>query len=251
MSFNIRAMKATIKKPRVGIYGSVSAGLGVFKVLTSILGYDPFLIAEVNQDAVVAPVCGRAKTFGAHFTIYDIFTPTDYDSFILRLREIISAYRPFYFKFVRFSGYIRGDYQGKSVYDEKMKTVLALDFDEESAMMVSAIHTNIVKNIQDLRAAIEPEFNQDIFRNVPELWKLIQQFGAPYVLNNYSPHLTIASKLSGSDKELERMIHYMSETYGREILDKPIPFDAIYIFEEIIGGKFNGYFKVRDILKLS
>ena len=237
-------------KPRIGIYGSVPKGSDFFNILTHILGYDPYLIKEVQQDEVIAPVCGRAKTFGVHFTIYDIFTPTDYSAVIVRLKEIISHYKTFNFQFSGFSGYVRGDYQSKSVYIEKMKTVLGLDFDKDSIARFSRIHADIVENIQDLRSIIEPEFDKDIFRNIPELYQLIQLYGAPYVLQNYSPHLTVASKLNGSEEQYSQMISYLNRTYGDKLLNKHIPFDAIYIFEEIIDREFNGYFKIKDVLKL-
>jgi len=238
------------KKPRIGIYGSVPRDSEFFGILTRILGYDPYLVKEIEQDGIIAPVCGRAKTFGAHFTIYDIFTPTDYDAVIERLKEIIGRYESFDFKFTGFSGYVRGDYQGKSVYDDKMKTVLALDFDDDSIGKIKQIHADIVQNIQDLRSAIEPEFDKEIFRNIPELWRLIQQFGAPYVLENYSPHLTVASRLDGSEKQYDQLISYLEKTYGDRLLDKSIPFGAIYIFEEIVDGEFYGYFRIRDVLRL-
>lgn len=239
------------QKPRVGIYGSVPKDSEVFNKITLILGYDPFQVKEVEQDQIIAPVCGRAKTFGAHFTIYDIFTPTDLEKLIDRARQIIADIEPFDFTFTRFTGYARGDYQGKSVYDDKSKTVLALDFDSKSAEKFSRIHEKIVTGIQDLREKIEPEFDKEIFQNVPELWRLIQTYGAPYVLENYEPHLTLASKLDGSNTTLAKLINYLNDNYGEEILNKKIPFDRIYIFQEILGGKFDGYFKVIDEISLA
>jgi len=44
---------------------------------------------------------------------------------------------------------------------------------------------------------------------------------------------------------------YLNENYGKEILNKKIPFDRIYIFQEILGGKFDGYFKVIDEIFLA
>jgi len=239
------------QKPHIGIYGSVPKNSEVFNKIASILGYDPFQVKEVEQDQMIAPVCGRAKTFGAHFTIYDIFTPTDLEKLIDRIRQIIAETEPFDFTFPRFAGYARGDYQGKSVYDDKSKTVLALDFDNESVEKFNQIHKKIVTHIQDLREKIEPEFDKEIFRNVPELWQLIQKYGAPYVLKNYKPHLTLASKLDGSDATLAKLINYLNNNYGKEILNKKIPFDRIYIFQEILGGKFDGYFKAIDEIFLA
>lgn len=239
------------QKPRIGIYGSAPKDSEVFNKITSILGYNPFRVKEVEQDQAIAPVCGRAKTFGAHFTIYDIFTPTDFEKLIDRVRQIIAEIEPFDFTFLKFTGYARGDYQGKAVYDDKLKTVLALDFDNESAEKFNQIHKKIVTRIQDLREKIEPEFDKEIFRNVPKLWQLIQKYGAPYVLENYGPHLTLASKLDGSDVTLVKLINYLNDNYGKEILNKKIPFDRIYIFQEILGGKFDGYFKVIDEIFLA
>jgi len=237
-------------KPRIGIYGSVPRESEFFDILTHLLGYDPYLVKEVEQDKIISPVCGRAKTFGAHFTIYDIFTPTDYDAVIEKLKEIISQYSVFKFKFVGFSGYVRGDYQGKSVYSDRMKTVLALDFDDASIGIIKNIHANIVQNIQKYRSIVEPEFDKDIFRNVPELWQLIQRYGAPYVLQNFTPHLTVASKLNGSEEQCDKMITYLDKKYGDKLFNKDIIFDAIYIFEEIIDNDFGGYFRIKDVLKL-
>lgn len=234
------------QKPRIGIYGSAPKDSEVFNKITSILGYDPFRVKEVEQDQTIAQSCGRAKTFGAHFTIYDIFTPTDLEKLTDRVKQIIADIEPFDFTFSRFTGHVRGDYQGKSVYDDKSETVLALDFDSESAEKFSRIHKKIVTGIQDLREKIEPEFDKEIFRNVPELWRLIQKYGAPYVLENYEPHLTLSSKLDGSNATLAKLINYLDDNYGKKILDKKIPFDRIYIFQEILGGKFEGYFKVID-----
>ncbi len=239
------------QKPRVGIYGSVPKDSEVFNKITSILGYDPFRVKEVEQDQMIAPVCGRAKTFGAHFTICDIFTPTDFEKLINRVKRIIADIEPFDFTFSKFAGYARGDYQRKSVYDDKSKTVLALDFDNESVKKFNQIHKKIVTCIQDLREKIEPEFDKEIFRNVPELWQLIQKYGAPYVLENYEPHLTLSSRLDGSDVTLAKLISYLNDNYGKEILNKKIPFDRIYIFQEILGEKFDGYFKVIDEIFLA
>jgi len=239
------------QKPRIGIYGSVPKNSEVFNKIASILGYDPFQVKEVEQDQMIAPVCGRAKTFGAHFTIYDIFTPTDLEKLINRVRKITADIEPFDFTFSKFAGYARGDYQGKSVYDDKSNTVLGLDFDNKSAEKFNRIHKKIVTGIQDLREKIEPEFDKEIFRNVPELWQLIQKYGAPYVLENYEPHLTLASKLDGSDATLAKLINYLNNNYGKEILNKKIPFDRIYIFQEILGGKFDGYFKAIDEIFLA
>lgn len=233
-------------KPRIGIYGSVPHGSEIFKVLSGLLVYDPFSVREVAQDSVVARVCGRAKTFGPHFTIYDIFTPTDYGALIVRLKELLAGRNGFEFYFTKFSGYVRGDYQGKSVYNDKLKTVLALDLDDESVKKIRALHKQIVENIQDFRVKIEPEFDKEIFRNNSELWPVIQKYGAPYVLRNYSPHLSVATKLSGDEGQLAGLFEYLDKNYRDKLIRKPIPFDGIYIFEEIIGGKFNGYFRVRE-----
>lgn len=234
--------------PRIGIYGTVPSHSEIFQTLTTVLGYDPFKVVEVRQDAAIAPFCGRAKTFGPHFTIYDIFTPTDYLALRQRLQKILQKFKPFDFTFVSIRGYVRGDYQGKSVYNEKMKTALALDFDSESIRKFKEIHASIIQNIQDLRSGIEPEFNKELFQKVPELWRLIQKYGAPYVLENYSPHLTLASGLDGTDKTCDKWVHYLQREYGDKLFRKPIPFDAVYIFEEILGGKFDGYFKVKEKL---
>ncbi|MFZ2970924.1 MAG: 2'-5' RNA ligase family protein [Minisyncoccia bacterium] len=239
------------QKPRVGIYGSAPKDSEVFNKITSILGYDPFRVKEVEQDQMIAPVCGRAKSFGAHFTIYDIFTPTDLEKLINRVRQISADIEPFDFTFSKFAGHVRGDYQGKSVYNDKSKTVLGLDFDNKSVEKFNQIHKKIVTGIQDLREKIEPEFDKEIFRNVPELRQLIQTYGAPYVLENYEPHLTLASKLDGSNATLEKLINYLNDNYGNEILNKEIPFGRIYIFQEILGGKFDGYFKAVDEIFLA
>ena len=238
------------KKPRIGIYGSVPKDNEAFKVITSILGYDPYEVKEIEQDQIIASVCGRAKTFGAHFTIYDIFTPTDYPALIEKLKEILSEFKPFDFTFVRFEGYVRGDHQGKTVYDTAMKTVVALDFDSDSVAKFNELHKTIIENIQNLRAKIEPEFDKELFRKVPELWALIEKYGAPYVLKNYSPHLTLASGLDGSDETCNRIISYLNENYSSQLLHKQIPFDAVYIFEEILGGEFNGYFRIKETIYL-
>ena len=237
------------KKPRIGIYGSLKEQSEVFQILAHILGYDPYAVEEIPADAVIAPVCGRAKTFGPHFTIYDIFTPTDYAALIERLKGIVGGYQPFDYTFTGFSGYVRGDYQGKSVYNDSLKTVLALDFDTVSREKFWRLHFDIVRNIQDLRARIEPEFDKEIFRNVPELWDLVARYGAPYVLENYSPHLTVASGLSGDPGQYDRLVSYLEKNYGKTILGGPIVFDAIYIFEEIIGGRFDGYFRIKDVIR--
>jgi hypothetical protein len=237
-------------KPRIGIYGSVPRNSEFFGILSGLLGYDPFSVREVRQDAVIAPVCGRAKTFGTHFTIYDIFTPTDYGALITRLKELLAGINSFEFHFTKFSGYVRGDYQGKSVYNDNLKTVLALDFDDESVKKIKALHKLIVENIQDLRAKIEPEFDKEIFRNNSELWPVIQKYGAPYVLHNYSPHLSVATKLSGDEGQFAGLVEYLDKNYRDKLIVKPIPFDGVYIFEEIIGGEFNGYFKVREKLEI-
>lgn len=238
------------QKPRVGIYGSVPQDSEAFKIFTHLLGYDPYRVEEVEQDQVIAPVCGRAKTFGVHFTIYDIFTPTDYHALVKKLKDILKVVKPFNFIFSGFHGYVRGDYQGKSVYNRKAKTVLALDFDKESVKRFKKTHTAIIKNIQEFRARIEPEFNKELFQKVPELWSLIQKYGAPYILENYSPHLTLASGLDGTEETCNRLIQYLEKKYADQLLQRPIPFDAIYIFEEILGGRFDRYFKVKEKLKL-
>ena len=237
-------------KPRIGIYGSVPKNSEVFQTITTILGYDPFRVKETIQDSVVAPFCGRAKKFGAHFTIYDIFTPTDKDLLIERVKNLVKEIKPFDFSFAGIGGYVRGDYQRKSIYKSNLKTVIALDFDEVSIKKFSTIHETIITNIQDLRANIEPEFDKDIFRNIPELWSMVEKYGAPYVLENYAPHLTIASGLDGSEETLSKLMDHVSETYGRKLLNIQIPFDRIYIFEEILGGHFDGYFKVIEEIKL-
>ena len=239
------------QKARIGIYGSVPKDSEVFNKIALILGYDPFQVKAVEQDKVIAPVCGRAKTFGVHFSIYDIFTPTDFEKLTERIRQIILDIEPFSFTFSRFTGLTRGDYQGKSVYDNKSKTVLALDFDNESVKKFHQIHKNIVTQIQDLREKIEPEFDKEIFRNVPKLWQLIQKYGTPYAFENYHPHLTLLSSLDGSNATLEKFITYLNNNYGKEILNIKIPFDRIYIFQEIIGGKFDGYFEVIDEIFLT
>lgn len=238
------------KAPRIGIYGSIPEDTEIFETLTTVLGYDPFKVVEVRQDIVIAPFCGRAKTFGPHFTICDIFTPTSYPVLRKRLQKILRKFAPFDFAFTSVRGYVRGDYQGKSVYSEKARTVLALDFDQKSETQFKEIHTLIIKNIQESRARIEPEFNKELFQKVPELWRLIQKYGAPYVLENYSPHLTLASGLDGTDKTCDKLVSYLQKEYGDKLLRKPIPFDAVYIFEEILGGKFDGYFKVKEKLKV-
>ena len=237
-------------KPRIGIYGSVPENSEVFGILAGLLGYDPFSVREIRQDAVISQVCGRAKTFGPHFTIYDIFTPTDYGALIARLKDLLAGIDSFEFCFTGFSGYVRGDYQGKSVYNDRLKTVLALDFDRESVKKMWALHKLIVENIQDLRAKIEPEFDKEIFRSNSELWPVIQKYGAPYVLHNYSPHFSVATSLSGDEGQLAGLSDYLVKNYGDKLIGKPIPFDGIYIFEEIIGGEFNGYFKVREKLEI-
>jgi translation initiation factor IF-1 len=50
-----------LTKPRIGIYGSAPKDTVVFDVITSILGYDPFDVKEVEQDPVIAKVCGRGR----------------------------------------------------------------------------------------------------------------------------------------------------------------------------------------------
>lgn len=239
-----------MNKPRIGIYGSVPKYSAVFDTITSILGYDPFRVQEVEQDSTISKVCGRAKTFGCHFTIYDIFTPTDYDALLECLRAMMKKYSPFQFEFTKFAGHVRGDYQGKSVYDNSQKTVLALDFDESSEAKFANIHKEIITSIQQFRQGIEPEFDKDLFRNVPELWQLITKYGAPYVLENYGPHLTLASALDGSDQTLNNLVEYLNANYGDKILNQPIDFDKIYIFEEITDGDFSGYFRVKDEITL-
>jgi hypothetical protein len=241
-----------MNKPRIGIYGSVPKNTAAFNAITSILGYNPFEIKEVNQDPVISKVCGRAKTFGCHFTIYDIFTPTDYDAVVQYIQTTAKncCPPPFQFTFTNFAGYVRGDYQGKSVYKTNQKTVLALDFDKDSETNFAKIHKEIVSGIQQFRQRIEPEFDKELFRSVPELWQLITKYGAPYVLENYSPHLTLASSLDGSDQTLDNLIKYLDDNYGDKLLNQPIDFDKIYIFEEIIDGEFSGYFKVKDEIAL-
>lgn len=233
-------------EPRIGIYGSVPKNSEIFQIITAILGYDPFARKEAAADKIIAPFCGRAKTFGAHFTIYDIFTPTNYNTVVNKIRALAKNFEPFDFVFRRFSGYVRGDYQNKSVYNEKLKTVIALDFDSKSIMRLKKIHANIVRNIQPFRSRIEPEFDKEIFKNVPGLWKLIKKYGTPYVFENYSPHLTLAFGLDGSSKLWKNLIKYLDSTYGKKILNIKIPFDKIYIFEEITEGNLKGYFKIKD-----
>lgn len=199
---------------------------------------------------MVAKVCGRAKTFGCHFTIYDIFTPTDYESVLKYLRAEMKNFQPFEFTFTGFAGYVRGDYQGKSVYNTDQKTVLALDFDKNAEAMFKKIHEKIVTGVQEFRQKIEPEFDKELFRNVPELWELITKYGAPYVMENYGPHLTLVSALDGTDQTLNGLIEYLNKNYGDELIDKPTAFDKIYVFEEIIDGQFSGYFRVKDEILL-
>lgn len=238
-------------KPRIGIYGTVPPQTEVFSILVKILGYDPFTRQEAKQDAVIAPVCGRAKKFGPHFTLYDIFIPTDYSALIQKLEEIIRDFSPSSLTFSSFGGYVRGDYQNKRIYCENMKTVLALDFDPDSVEKLRKLHTAIIKNIQSFRDHIEPEFNKAIFQKVPALWQKIKKYGAPYVLENYMPHLTLASDLGGTETMCARIIRYLEKNYGAKLLGKQIPLDAVYIFEEILGGRLDGYFYVKDILKFA
>jgi|GEM_PF-7133467 Protein of unknown function (DUF1045). len=239
-----------MSQPRIGIYGSVPKNTEIFETITSVLGYDAYRVREVEQDSVVSEVCGRAKTFGCHWTIYDIFTPTDYDAMMRWLRTSMANYFSFKFTFSGFAGYVRGDYQGKSVYSTNQKTVLALDFDTESQVGFAKLHEEIVTGVQRFRQKIEPEFDKELFQGVPELWKLITKYGAPYVLENYEPHLTLASALDGSDKTLNRLVEYLNVNYGDKILNRPVEFDKIYIFEEIVDGKFAGYFRVKDEVSL-
>lgn len=238
-------------KARIGIYGSLPRDTEVCNIVTSILGYDPFRIQEVQQDLTISRVCGRAKNFGCHFTIYDLFTPTNYDLVLDRLKQIIMNIQAFEFTFTSFSGYVRGDYQGKSVYNETSKTVLACDFDRDSKETLTKIHTDIVTKLQGLREKIEPEFDKAIFKNNPELWALIQKYGAPYVLNNFVPHLTLASNLDGSEEVINTLIEYLNKNYGDKLLNRKIPFDRIYIFEELVDGKYKGYFKIKDEIFLN
>jgi hypothetical protein len=240
-----------MNKARIGIYGSLPRDTEVFNIVTSILGYDPFHIQEVQQDSIISQVCGRAKTFGCHFTIYDFFTPTNYDLVIDRLKQIVKNVQPFEFTFTDFSGYVRGDYQGKPVYNNTSKTVLALDFDRDTQKKLLKIHTDIITDIQEFRQKIEPEFDKGIFKNIPELWALIQKYGSPYVLNNYSPHLSLASNLDGTEEVLKTLIEYLNTNYGDQLLNHKIPFDRIYIFEEIVEGKYTGYFKIKDEILLN
>ncbi len=235
---------------RIGIYGNVPKDSDAIKIISSILGYDPFLIAHVKQDQIIAPFCGRANKFGSHFTLYDIFSPTDYQQVIVRVKEIVRDTSPFHYSFSGFSGYVRGDYQGKSIYNDTSKTVLALDFDENDIKKINQIHFDVVQGIQDLRMKIEPEFDKKIFQKVPELWENIQNFGAPYVLDHYSPHLTLASKLDGSEETLSKLIKHLDTKYGDRIIGQKIPFDRIYVYEEILSGKFSGHFYIKEEIPL-
>lgn len=237
-------------KPRIGIYGSVAQESAIFETLTRMLGYNPYTVANVTQDTIIAPHCGRARTFGPHFTLTDIFTPTDYAELIEALKKVSSAMQPFEYVFSSFSGYVRGDYQGGNVYKSLTKTVLALDFDDAAAERFKQIHRTLINAIQPFRDGIEPEFSREIFKQVPELWALIEKYGAPYVLENFKPHVTIASKLDGKEETCDQLIRYCTDTYGKELLRTPVQFDALYIFEEILGGEFNGFFKIKTIIPI-
>jgi hypothetical protein len=240
-----------MEKARIGIYGSIPRESLENEAITSILGYDPFGAREVGQDEVMSPYSGRAHKFGIHFTVYDLFTPTNYEDVVQKVRETVSGMGGFDYSFSRFAGYVRGDYQGKSVYNERSRTVLGLEFDECGKRKLKELHEAILPVIQPYRAAIEPEFDKPIFRNVPALWRLILEYGAPYVLENYSPHLTLASGLDGSDETLDRLVAYLGREYGGKLLGRAIPLDRLYVFEEILGGKYDGYFRVRDEIKLA
>jgi len=239
-----------MNKPRIGIYGSVPPGTAIFDTITSILGYDPFKVAEVKPDPTISKVCGRAKTFGGHFTIYDIFTPTDYASVLQYLKTAAKNFQPFNFTFTDFVGLVRGDYQGGSTYSSNQKTLLALHPDQNVKVNFEKIHKTITTGIQAFRQKIEPEFDKEIFRNVPGLWKLITTYGTPYVFENYSPHLSLASALDGSDQTLDKLIAYLNKNYRDKLINQPTVFDKIYVFEEILDGQFSGYFKVTDTVPL-
>jgi len=239
-----------VKKPRIGIYGSVPKGLCENEVITSILGYDPFDGQEVDQDGIIAPYSGRAHKFGIHYTIYDLFTPTSIEEVVDVVKQAITGIKAFNYAFPGFSGYVRGDYQGRSVYDEGSKTVIGLDFDETGKTELKKMHKAILQAIQKCRTGIEPEFDKEIFRNEPALWDLIREYGAPYVLENYSPHLTLASGLDGSDETVSRLIDYLNAEYGSKLLDREIPFTSVYVFQEIVEGKFEGYFRVCEEIRI-
>ena len=239
-----------MNKARIGIYGSVPRDLYENEVITSILGYDPFNVHEVDQDEIIAPYSGRAHKFGIHYTIYDLFTPTSNKEVVDVVNQAIKGIKAFNYTFSGFSGFVRGDYQGKSIYSKKSKTVLGLEFDGNGNAELKKLHKAILSDIQKCRTRIEPEFDKAIFRNEPELWKSISEYGAPYVLENYSPHLTLASGLDGSDETVSRLIEYLNKEYGRKLLNRTIPFNRLYIFQEIVEGKYEGYFRVCEEIKL-
>ena len=123
-------------KPRIGIYGTVPPHSEIYKIFLSILGYDPFKIKTFRQDRFISLFCGRAKTFGPHFTIIDIFTPTNYSALKKELYKIAKKISPFEYYFSKISAYIRGDYQKGLIYQRKTKTVVALDFDSKSELKI-------------------------------------------------------------------------------------------------------------------
>jgi 2'-5' RNA ligase len=239
-----------VNKARIGIYGSIPSDLHENEVITSILGYDPFNVREVEQDGIIAPYSGRSHKFGIHYTIYDLFTPTNNKDVVDVVNQAIKGIKAFDYTFSGFSGFVRGDYQNKSIYNEKSKTVLGLEFDEKGNAELKKLHQAILPDIQKCRTRIEPEFDKPIFRNEPELWHLISAYGAPYVLDNYSPHLTLASGLDGSAETVSRLVEYLNKEYGSELLNRKIPFNRVYIFQEIVEGKYEGYFEVCEEIKL-
>jgi hypothetical protein len=236
---------------RIGIYGSIPKNYRENKIITRILGYDPFSVQEVPQDEIIAPFSGRAHKFGIHFTICDLFTPTDYEGVIQKLRECLRHIHQIEYTFSSFQGYVRGDYQGKSIYAEKTATVLGLELDDAGISSLQKIHKVLLPAVQTFRATIEPEFNKPLFKSRPDLWELIAAYGAPYVMENYRPHLTLASGFDGSNRSVEEFIPYLNAAYGQELLNSKIPFDRVYIFQEITDGKYKGFFQVKDELKLA
>jgi hypothetical protein len=239
-----------LAKARIGIYGSVNQNRKEKQLVTGILGYDPFNVCEIVQDPVIKPYSGRAHKFGIHYTLIDIFTPNNYSDLLIDIKEYLSIMQSFTYSFSGFSGYVRGDYQGKTIYEDKTKTVIALDFDNDTVLRLGELHRGLTRVIQKYRTRIEPEFDKEIFKRVPELWKNIQDFGAPYVFNCYSPHLTLASGLDGSVETVRKLEKYLNEEYRNDLIGTRIPFDRVYIFEEIIEGKFDGYFKIIDEVSL-
>lgn len=226
---------------RIAIYSCPDPESEVFSILSSIQGYNPFTKEVLEPDPVIKPYIGPTNKFGPHVTLRGVFSVSKYQEMKESLLGAISDLEVFDYCF---SDCIPLD-RSHLFANTHPTPALILAVDDSSKDKFTEVHKKMLESTNRFRNEVEEVWKSELFRSNEQLWNHILQYGSPYSMDNYIPHLSLATAMT-DDKELwQKIQHHIKKTYP-VLFQTQIRFNKIYIFEEIMEGSIQGSFRIKE-----